>query len=222
MDDPSLPAARHRAALSGLARLNRLSGSSGAIWGAIRGRARAGTRLRLLDVASGSGDVIVGLARRARRAGVEMEITACDVSPLASEIVRERFRAAGMAVEAVTLNALEEELPGPFEIVSSSLFMHHLERPQAVRLLRGMHRAATELMVVDDLVRSRSGYLLAATVPRLVTRSAVVHVDAKLSVRSAFTVNEARDLAAEAGVTGAVVRGRWPARLMLTAPGGVR
>ena len=55
MDHPALPAAEHRRALAGLARLNSLSGSVGVLWPEVRKLARElGRPLRILDVATGS------------------------------------------------------------------------------------------------------------------------------------------------------------------------
>ena len=71
------------------------------------------------------------------------------------------------------------------------------------------------MILLFDLDRSRVGYLAAATVPRLLTRSPIVHTDALRSVRAAFTAEEARALAHEAGLSGAIVRRRFPFRWML-------
>ena len=97
--------------------------------------------------------------------------------------------------------------------------LHHLSRDESVTLLRAMGTAARRLVAVDDLVRGAAGYLMAATAPRLLTRSAVVHVDARLSVRSAFKPAEARTLAETAGLVDIGLRRHWPARFLLTARG---
>ena len=70
-------------------------------------------------------------------------------------------------------------------------------------------------MTMNDLARSRCGYFLAVAACRLLTRSAVVRTDAPLSVQGAFTVDEARELAHAAGLTGARVVSRFPARYLI-------
>ena len=87
MDRPDLPVGLHEHALRGLARLNWWSGSAGILWPSIRRLASqvAGRPLRLLDVACGAGDVLVGLAGRARRAGIPLELHGLDISPTALE-----------------------------------------------------------------------------------------------------------------------------------------
>jgi hypothetical protein len=95
------------------------------------------------------------------------------------------------------------------------LFLHHLDEPQAVALLARMAGAARRLVLVNDLNRSRAGYLLAWAGTRLLSTSAVVHTDGPLSVEGAFTIAEATALAEKAGLTGARVEPRWPCRWLL-------
>jgi hypothetical protein len=97
-----------------------------------------------------------------------------------------------------------------------SLFLHHLDEPQAVELLRRMSESARHLVLVNDLIRGRLGYALAWLGTRLLTRSRVVHVDGPLSVEGAFTRAEALELAERAGLHGATIVRRWPCRFLLT------
>jgi len=113
------------------------------------------------------------------------------------------------------LDALNDDLPAGFDIITCSLFLHHLDEPDAERLLRKLGTAAGRLVLVNDLARSRRGYLLAWAGTRILSRSPIVHVDGPLSVEGAFTPVEALDLAQRAGLSGATVRRRWPFRYLL-------
>jgi hypothetical protein len=68
---------------------------------------------------------------------------------------------------------------------------------------------------VNDLRRGAWGSVLADTVPRVVTGSRVVHSDAAVSARAAWTAPELLDLAARAGMGGARVRPCFPARMTM-------
>ena len=68
----------------------------------------------------------------------------------------------------------------------------------------------------SDLDRSVSGLLLAHLACRLLTTSGVVHTDGPRSVRAAFTLPEARELARRAGLEGAEFRRNWPCRWLLS------
>ena len=100
-------------------------------------------------------------------------------------------------------------------IVFSTLFLHHLSEDHAVSFLRRMADAASRLVVVLDLERTRQGYLLAYAGVRLLTTSDVARFDGPASVRAAFTREEAQALARSAGLD-MVVRGCWLQRYSLT------
>jgi 2-polyprenyl-3-methyl-5-hydroxy-6-metoxy-1,4-benzoquinol methylase len=215
MDEPDLAPDRHHAALRGLRRINVLSASAALLWPPIRQLAKANPGpLRLLDVASGGGDVLVGLWRRATRAGIPLECEGADISETALEHGRELARRAGAPIGFRRIDALAEPLP-ECDVVVSSLFLHHLDRADAVRLLQRMKAAARHLVLVNDLTRSRLGYIAAWCGTRILSRSPIVHVDGPRSVRAAFTIAEMRRLAEEATLDGATVSPRWPFRCLL-------
>ncbi len=217
MDSPNLDESRHWRALDALQRINRLSLSAEQVWREIEGLARQHRgRLRVLDVACGGGDVAAALTRKARRAGVDVEVAGCDTSPVAIRKARERAARAGFAGEFFTLDVLQDDLPDDFDVIYTTLFLHHLGDTGAVGLLTRMDAAARRLVVVQDLVRSRSGYALAWLGVRLLTRSDVARVDGPLSVRAAFTPAEALALAARAGLQGVTTRRCWPQRFSMT------
>jgi 2-polyprenyl-3-methyl-5-hydroxy-6-metoxy-1,4-benzoquinol methylase len=218
MDQPDLDRSRHLAALGGLAHVNWFSRSAGIVWGPIRRLAHRmhSQTLRVLDLGSGGGDVAIALARRARRHGLELEIVGYDLSPTAVEYARSRAADLGIGVRFEARDVFAQSWDGPFDVVMCSLFLHHLEEERAVDLLARMAQAARHLVVVNDLSRSRLGYLVAQVACRTITRSDVVRVDGPRSVAAAFRPCEAARLARRAGLQGARVRRTWPFRFLLT------
>jgi 2-polyprenyl-3-methyl-5-hydroxy-6-metoxy-1,4-benzoquinol methylase len=219
MDQPGLDPRQHQRALAGLRRINQLSRSAALFWPAVCGLARSVQPLpvRLLDLACGGGDVPMDLARRAVRQGLPLEITGIDVSPTAVEHARREATRAGVRnVSFTVLDVLREPLPGPFDVVTCSLFLHHLADEDVVQVLHKMAAAARRLVLVHDLRRSRTGYALAWAGCRLLSRSPIVHVDGPRSVEAAFTAEELTALANRAGLNGARWTRRWPQRLLMT------
>ncbi len=226
MDRDDLDPAMHRQALRGLARLNYFSGGSAVLWSAIRRELFPHGPNTLLDVATGSGDLPLGLATRARRAGIPLAITATDKSELALSEARVASAKAGFSgegiqtLEWVLADALESEstpcLPaGPFDIVTCSLFLHHLTEEQAEKLLGQLAARTRRLLLVNDLDRSRWGGAVVWLASRLLSRSPVVRFDGPASMGGAFTRWEASALAARSGLRGASVSWRWPCRWLL-------
>lgn len=218
MDDPSLDREEHRRALAGLARLNRVGRSVPILWDAIRPLVMTPGHgaISILDIATGSGDVPLGLVRRGRKVGATLGNHACDASEYALAEAQRRAQQAHAVIKTFQLDAVTQEIPGEYDVVMCSLFTHHLEDDQVVNLLYRMRAAARKLVVVNDLVRSPKAYVMAVSASRVLTRSRVVHADAEKSMRAAFTIDEMASLAERAGLKGAEVSARWPCRLLLT------
>jgi SAM-dependent methyltransferase len=218
MDDPGLAPQNHERALAGLARLNRWSRSEAGLWDVLRNDAlRKGKEpYRVLDLATGSGDLPIGLTRRAVRSGLAMTFAGCDVSPIAIAVADAEAKRRGVDVKFFALDVLREPLPAGYDAIITSLFLHHLPEADAIELLRKMADTAERLIVVFDLSRTRWNLGLVTLASRILTRSSVVHHDGPASVRAAFTMVEARDLAERAGLTNANVTPWWPCRWRLT------
>ncbi len=220
MDDPGLDAAEHRVALRELARLNRVTMIDSLVWGVVGPLARrvASHRpLRVLDVATGSADVPIRLAARARGEGVELELHGCDISDVAIVAARKRAAGAGVGISLRRVDVLSEPLAKDgegFDVAHCGLFMHHLDPPQVERVLRSM-AAAASTVIVQDLRRTRLGLALAWAAPRLLSGSRVVRVDAVRSVHGAYTMEEMREMAERAGLAGTRVRAIRPQRQLL-------
>jgi 2-polyprenyl-3-methyl-5-hydroxy-6-metoxy-1,4-benzoquinol methylase len=219
MDQPGLDESLHAHALRSLSRINWICRTSAMIWKPIRKLAltsQSRQPLRILDVACGGGDVAIGLARRAQRVGIPVQVDGCDINAVAIR------HAQGNALHANVNNvgffqhdALITPLPESYDVVTCSLFLHHLDNGDAERMLRSMGAAAGQMVVASDLLRNRLAYFLAVAACRVLTRSPIVHVDGPLSVAAAFTVDEARALAERAGLSGAQFTRYFPERFLL-------
>ncbi len=228
MDAPGLDRSTHRTALRGLRTINKISGTVQAIWKCLDSCVPEGGALRVLDIACGGGDVAIGLAKSAMRAGKNIAITGIDISPTAIDHAREAAAQIGQKgnedpkfalrpqIQFRQADVLSDEFTGEFDVAYCSLFLHHLDEVQAIQLLQKMKSITRRMAIVDDLRRSRSGYFLAWLGGRLLSRSPLVHVDGPLSVRAAFTVSEAKELALRSGWQGVAVEKRWPQRYTMT------
>jgi 2-polyprenyl-3-methyl-5-hydroxy-6-metoxy-1,4-benzoquinol methylase len=221
MDDPALDEASHRHALTSLGRINRLSRSDKAVWKLLKTLAGSCTPdrpLTILDIAAGGGDLAIRLSNLAQRDGVSVNIDGCDISPTALQFSTDHAAAAKRTnISFHQCDALNQPFPKPeYDVVMCSLFLHHLKQEEAVRLLQRMKAAATQLVLVDDLRRTKFGYWLAWLGCRILTRCQIVHVDGPMSVEGAFTTSEAKSIAVQAGLRNAVLKHRWPQRFLLT------
>lgn len=213
MDDPAIDVALHRQALRGLSRINVVSRTAATFWPAIKSRAlrqQSCQPLRVLDVACGGGDTLARLARRANRAKLNVEWYGCDISPTA-------VQQTALCVPSGSIfehDILSGELPETYDVCINGLTLHHFDEADVITILVAM-REASRVVVVSDLIRSVSGYAAAWLGTRLLSRSPVVHTDGPLSVRGAWSLNEMRGLAADAGMADATIETTFPYRMRL-------
>lgn len=205
-------------ALKGLRQINFWSRSYRVLWPSIRALARdIGTnRLSVLDVATGAGDIPIALWHRSRREGLHLDIEGCDRNPRAVAYAQKLAARQQADVRFFTWDALAEDFPHRYDVVTCSLFLHHLDDDQGVLFLRRMARAAERLALVNDLRRSVTGLVLVYLGSRLLNVSQVNRVDSLRSVRAAFTLEEGRQLAQQAGLAGAALKKYGPCRFLLT------
>ncbi len=220
MDRSDVPADEHAQALVGLARINAASHAARTVQRIILRHLAPQSphsphspprTLHLMDVACGAGDVPVRVASALRRRGFEVRLTLCDRSMTALDVARRHAEAAGFGdLTVLSLDVTRSPLPQA-DVVTCSLFLHHLERAEVLRVLRALRQATTELLIVNDLRRSFTGWIVARVGCFLLTRSRIVRYDGPLSARAAWTRRELREMAEQAGISdAAVVRApRW-------------
>lgn len=228
MDDPKLDAMEHQRALNGLRRINFFSRTGHAIALQIAKycKERQLSSARILDLGCGSGDVAYRVAKLLPPTG-RWHIEGWDISSTAIDYARQlhtsthALKSVTKKNSQVTLDFHQQDIfqasSQPFDFVYCSLFLHHFSESDAIRMLRRMRELTQRLLIVDDLNRSRLGYLLACVGVRVLSRSRVVHFDGPQSVRAAFSTTEALTLARAAGLTKVHLERRWPERWLLVA-----
>jgi len=107
---------------------------------------------------------------------------------------------------------------GSFDVVHSSLLIHHLSAREAVVLLREMARVARLGVVVNDLDRTRLGWIGALLIGHLLTGNRYTRSDAPLSVLRSYRPGETRALLRTAGLTPVrTIRGSFGQRYAIAA-----
>lgn len=217
MDDPALDERAHLLALTGLERLNAASGAVRQIWSAIHPLYEGSDRqISLLDIATGGGDVPLGLARLAATEGRSLQVSGADISQRAIELCQRRAAEAGLEACFFPLDALHGTIPEHYDVVTANLFTHHLDPPDVIALLKRMSESAARLLIISDLERSWLNYVQVIIATRLLSTSPVVHYDGPTSVRAAYTLAEFKQMGDSAGLQYCRVERRYPCRLLFT------
>lgn len=224
-----------RGCLHSLQQMNRLTGSYRPTFAFLRrALARAARQaihftpdrpLRILDVGFGGGDTLLRIARWAALRRLPVTLTGLDLNPQSALIARQneiqtnlrltsnRPRLRPAPITWLTADALSVTLPDTPDLILSSLFMHHLEDAEIVRVLRWQHATATLGWFVNDLTRSRRAARLFTLLGSLLRWHPFCRHDGPVSFRRAFLPADWRALLALAGIPAATLIPTRPARL---------
>jgi ubiquinone/menaquinone biosynthesis C-methylase UbiE len=169
----------------------------------------------ILDVGCGGADVSRAVVAHLARRGSRAHCVALDRS---ARVLSYASAAVSGSDAISTVQGDATALPfeaSTFDLVMCSLALHHLAPAEAVQALREMARVGA-YVIVSDLRRSRAAWLAAHALLPLITRNRFTLHDGPISVRRAYTPDEVRSMAQQAGWTRIDVRAAFGARLLLT------
>jgi 2-polyprenyl-3-methyl-5-hydroxy-6-metoxy-1,4-benzoquinol methylase len=198
MDRPQPVSAELERDLERLRQLNRWFGSYRLVSSFIRRWIKPGARTRVVDLATGSGDLPRLIADYGRKIGAQVEIDAVDRQPATLEIAS-RLSTGYREISYCEANILEWNPAEAYDIVLCTLALHHFSDEDTVRLLRRCRELSRRFVLVSDL---RRGFLLKAGVyvlTALIFREPMTRYDARLSAARAFSFSEMHTLALRAG-----------------------
>jgi 2-polyprenyl-3-methyl-5-hydroxy-6-metoxy-1,4-benzoquinol methylase len=158
---------------------------------------KPGQEIHLLDVATGSGDIPRDILRWARRRGFNLRITAVDLH-------HQTLRAASQFCDEPEIRFVRADatrLPfadRAFDCVLTSMFLHHLDEPAAVAVLKELDRVTDRGVIVADLLRTPRAYFWISFFTMLA--NPMVRHDARVSVSGAFNRTELLALRDAAGL----------------------
>ncbi|MGF1574092.1 MAG: methyltransferase domain-containing protein [Sumerlaeia bacterium] len=215
MDQPAVGQGELAQAIVGLQRLNRLGFAAQLLASACDANrfSPANPPARILDVACGNGGELRALHHYYRR---QPECVGADVNT--------EFIAQGELISSTGIRFVQADVIAPgaltklgqFDLITCSLFLHHLAENQIITLLRNLKAQCRGRIVISDLHRSALAWFGIGIASRVVTRSPIVHCDALLSVQAGFTIPEFQALLFKAGLERAELNAKFPFRLLAT------
>jgi len=198
MDLPQPVSAELEDDLDSLRKLNRWFGSYRIIRHFLSRRLKRGMSVRILDLATGSGDIPREIVSWCRPRGIAVEIDAVDFHPSTLAIAEKlsagfpeiRFRQADMRSFS----------PGEqWDIVLCSLALHHFSDEDAARILQNCRDLSRKSVLVADLCRTPFAKFGIWFITATVFRQPMTRYDARLSITRAFGFQELHAVAEKAG-----------------------
>lgn len=172
----------------------------------------------LVDMGAGGCDIDVWLLKAARKRGLKLRISACDLDPRIIQYARSTYgNTPELAIRRVDL--LADPFDEPVDYVFANHFLHHLADKAIIRLLQQWQPRVRRRLVLSDLLRNSASYwgysALSLFYPNSFSR-----VDGLISIRKGFLPQELETLAHRAGLSHSFsIHGLPPGRLVLHIDG---
>jgi SAM-dependent methyltransferase len=198
MDRPQPVSPELERDLQRLRQLNRWFGSYRLVLKIMRRWIKPGSRLRVVDLATGSGDIARLLVDFARKIDAHIEVDAVDRQSATLQIAR-KLSVRYPEISFHEADIREWDGAQPYDIALCSLVLHHFSDDEAAKILERCRVLSKRFVLVSDL---RRGFLLGAGVhvlTALIFREPMTRFDARLSARRSFSFSEMRRLAIRAG-----------------------
>jgi len=174
----------------------------------VSGRLPRDRAVLIVDVGSGGGDMLRRIRRWARRRGIDASLLGLDHDPRAA-----RAAAASTppesAIEYVTTDLFDWVPERPVDLITSSLFAHHLDDASLVRFLAWKERTALCGWFVNDLHRHMLPWQVFRLWSRLAGWHRFVQHDGPVSITRAFTRADWRQLLDRAGIPAGAAEIAW-------------
>jgi len=198
MDRPQPVTAELESDLRNLRQLNRHFGSYALVTHFLRRWVQPGALLRVVDLATGSGDIPRLVVDYTREVGANVTVDAVDQQGSTLEI------ACGLSKDYPEIDFKQGDVlsfgdDGQYDLVLCSLALHHFDETAAVRLLERCRNLSRRFVLVSDL---RRGFLATVGVyllTALIYRDPMTRTDGRLSAARAFSFREFQSLAQRAG-----------------------
>lgn len=200
MDKPQPVSAELEVDLLNLVSLNRHFGSHRLVRSFLDRWLEAGRCYRVLDLATGAGDLPRVMLDWARQREVTLRIDAVDGNAATLEIAQ-KHSAAYPGITFHCADVLTYESRESYDLVLCSLALHHFSEEDAVRLLRRCRTLSHRFVLVSDLERSLATTAGVFALTALIYREPMTRYDGNLSARRAFSFAEFDQLADRAGWT---------------------
>lgn len=167
---------------------------------------------------AGGCDIAVWLLHTARKLGLELRITACDLDPRILAYARSTYgKTEGLTFRQTDL--LTGQFAEPVDFVFANHFLHHLSNENIIDLIRLWQPQVRHRMILSDLERNRLSYMGFSIFARIY-RNSFARYDGLISIQRGFSACELDALAREAlGDGSCQVHRLVPGRLALCIEG---
>ncbi len=212
MDDFSISDERIDTALRELHVINKLLGGNTISKSGINHfRNSSKTNLKIIDVGAGASDILFDL----KEMNDGLNIFSVDLNRYVCHYQKTK-KGGDKIICADALNIPVKD--NSFDVIHSSLFLHHLKEDDIVSLLKNCTSVVKKGIIINDLRRNILAWLGIKILTFLFSKSEFVKYDGPLSVKRAFTKKDLKIILQKAGIKNYIIKRKWAFRFLLIIP----
>lgn len=169
----------------------------------------------IADLGCGGGDIMILVAKWARKKGYQVELKGYDANPNIIDYARKN------CIDYSEISFYAEDIfsdefkTNHFDIVICTLFTHHFKDDQLISIFNQFKEQAKIGVVINDLHRHWFAYYSIKLLTQLFSKSPMVQYDGPLSVRRAFRKGELEKIMAAADISKFSLKWMWAFRWQL-------
>lgn len=209
MDEPGVPEKEITQALEELEIVNRFLGGYRVTLNALKKTLPHDRAITIMDLGCGSGDMLRKIAQWASANKKEVKLIGVDRNPFIIEFAIKKskeFKNISYKKLNIWDNELMNEKP---DVIINSLFCHHFDDSELVKLIERMYHLTNETIIINDLHRSCIAYYSIKAITSVFSKSYLVKYDGPLSVARALTRTEWQNILHKAGIHRFQIKWMW-------------
>jgi len=209
MDQQNLPVPTTQQALAEIEFINKWLGGYHVILNALASLQWTNQTITIMDFGSGGGDNLRVIADWATKNNKSVRLIGVDINPVMTTYAASRSTAFDN-IEFITMSVFDNRLLDiKSDITMNSLFCHHFDNSELVKLIQVMHQQATQNVIINDLHRHWLAYYSIKLLTALFSKNYLVKYDAPLSVARSLTRKEWKEILHQAGIHHYSLRWMW-------------
>jgi ubiquinone/menaquinone biosynthesis C-methylase UbiE len=207
LDDFSIQDGRVDNALEELKIINSLLGGNGISYEGIKAFVTNEDILDILDVGAGASDILLGVKRKYNKINIfclDKNQRSCAYLKMHSEDLK-----------VICGDVKNLPFKTDFDIIHASLFLHHFNEGELIKILTNLLKLSRKGIVINDLRRSVFAWIGIKLLTLLFSKSREVKNDGPLSVRRSFIKKDWADILNKIAVTSYEIKRRWAFRWLI-------
>jgi 2-polyprenyl-3-methyl-5-hydroxy-6-metoxy-1,4-benzoquinol methylase len=209
MDQPSASESEIIQALQEIELINKKLGGFNVTISALENLKLSSKKLKIIDLGSGGGDMLRKINLWAIKRKLETELVGIDFNSVMTKYATQ-LSTNYNNIEFKTLNVFDEKLLlQKYDIVMSTLFCHHFDDDELVKLIIRMNKIATKSVIINDLHRHWFAYYAIKFLTSIFSKTYLVKYDAALSVARSLTRIEWGNILSKASITNYRIKWMW-------------